>query len=130
LEPKFYTELLKGLQLYPEDIPDRMDQNNWAALRDIFARKFVEKTQLEWEQIFDGTDSCVTAVHPLSDKMMSPIVRLSDTPGLEVSVGNVELLKAGSGGIKVLEEWLAWTLEKDYSVDKSGTVTMNRKAKL
>src|SRR5579859_1663854 len=66
IEPQFYEELLKGLNLKADDIPDRTDPTNWKQLKQIFTKKFAEKTQIEWQRVFDGTDSCVTPVIPLS----------------------------------------------------------------
>src|SRR5579862_6853116 len=68
LEPQFYDLFLKGLRLDDDEILDRSDMNSWPQLREIFTQKFAEKTQREWEDIFDGTDSCVTPIVPLSAK--------------------------------------------------------------
>ncbi|XP_063781178.1 alpha-methylacyl-CoA racemase [Pseudophryne corroboree] len=62
LEPKFFKELLKGLQLDPAYLSNHMSFSDWPALKRIFTEKFLEKTQEQWCQIFDGMDACVTPV--------------------------------------------------------------------
>jgi alpha-methylacyl-CoA racemase len=67
LEPLFYEELLKGVGLDPDKIPDQYDRDGWPDLRRRFGHAFAEKTRAEWEAIFDGTDACVTPVLSLSE---------------------------------------------------------------
>ncbi|XP_072228040.1 alpha-methylacyl-CoA racemase [Leuresthes tenuis] len=62
LEPQFYTQLLKGLELDAEELPSQMSFNDWPELRRIFTERFASKTQAEWSRIFEGTDACVTPV--------------------------------------------------------------------
>ncbi|KAG9488388.1 hypothetical protein GDO78_007935 [Eleutherodactylus coqui] len=62
LEPQFYKELLKGLDLESSDLPNQMSFSDWPEMKKQFAEKFLEKTQEQWCQIFDGTDACVTPV--------------------------------------------------------------------
>lgn len=67
LEPAFFDALLEGLEIDPASIPDRLDQRNWPELASTFERTFEGKTQVEWQDIFDGTDACVTPVLRLSE---------------------------------------------------------------
>jgi alpha-methylacyl-CoA racemase len=62
LEPGFYAELLRGLELDPAEVPDRSDPGQWPSLRALFARTFAARTQAEWQDRFDGTDGCVSPV--------------------------------------------------------------------
>lgn len=62
LEPQFYKELLKGLEIDPSDLPNQMSFSDWPELKKQFTEKFLEKTQEQWCQVFDGTDACVTPV--------------------------------------------------------------------
>ncbi|XP_075040707.1 alpha-methylacyl-CoA racemase [Mixophyes fleayi] len=62
LEPQFYNQLLKGLDLDASDLPNQMSFSDWPELKKIFTEKFLEKTQEQWCQIFDHTDACVTPV--------------------------------------------------------------------
>ncbi|QBJ95762.1 CoA transferase [Rhodococcus sp. ABRD24] len=62
LEDQFYAALVAGLQLSPEDLPDRWDRGRWAELRTVFAGRFATRTRDEWAEMFDGVDACVTPV--------------------------------------------------------------------
>jgi alpha-methylacyl-CoA racemase len=130
IEPLFYATFLKGLELRASDIPDRMDQSNWSVLRRIFSEKFLEKSQSEWENVFDGTDGCVTPIIPLSVADNRPIATLSESPALDASIANVQMLKVGTGTNEILKEWIGWRAEKDYTIDVMGTVNIASFAKL
>ncbi|XP_033935286.1 alpha-methylacyl-CoA racemase [Pseudochaenichthys georgianus] len=62
IEPQFYTQLLKGLDLDPGSLPPQMSFTDWPELRQIFTERFASKSQEDWSQVFDGTDACVTPV--------------------------------------------------------------------
>jgi len=67
IEPQFYAELLKGLELDPADLPAQIDPNGQDELRKIFTEKFKTKTRDEWAEIFAGTDACTTPVLTLTE---------------------------------------------------------------
>ena len=90
LEPQFYKAFLKGLALSPDDVPPREDPSKWSQLKAIFSSRFRSKSRVEWEQVFDGTDACVTPILSYPelkgrDFKIRPAVHLSKSPGLEVS---------------------------------------------
>lgn len=67
LEAKFYAALLAGLGLDQPaggepPLPHQMDQAGWPVLREKFTAAFASKTRDEWEQVFAGTDACVSPV--------------------------------------------------------------------
>ncbi|XP_037547721.1 alpha-methylacyl-CoA racemase [Nematolebias whitei] len=62
IEPQFYKQLLKGLELDAGELPPQMSFSDWPELRQIFTERFASKTQTDWSRIFDGTDACVTPV--------------------------------------------------------------------
>jgi alpha-methylacyl-CoA racemase len=128
IEPQFYSELLKGLGL--NNVPDRDDRSSWRALRELFTKKFLERSQSEWEAEFDGTDSCVTPVIPLTPEDNRPIAHLSNSPGLDVRDPKLGMLMAGIGMKDVMSEWMGWVLGKDYTVDTHGTVSIASFARL
>ncbi|WP_067852231.1 CaiB/BaiF CoA transferase family protein [Nocardia shimofusensis] len=67
IEPQFYAELLKGLELDPADLPAQIDPSAQDDLRKLFTEKFKTKTRDEWAEIFAGTDACTTPVLTLSE---------------------------------------------------------------
>ncbi|MBS2940388.1 CoA transferase [Nocardioides sp. J2M5] len=66
LEPQFWAELVARIGV---DLPDRDDPAHHPAIREALTRRFKERTQAEWAEVFDGTDACV-----------APVVRLADAP--------------------------------------------------
>lgn len=72
LEERFYGELLVGLELNPADLPDRMERENWPALREVFAGRFRSRTRVAWEQVFASSDACVTPVLALEEAVSHP----------------------------------------------------------
>ncbi len=72
LEPQFYAELLAGLELCADALPDRHDPANWPQLRRILAARFGTETRDGWADTFAGTDACVTPVLSLSEAPAHP----------------------------------------------------------
>jgi alpha-methylacyl-CoA racemase len=77
LEPKFYAVLVEKLDLV--DAPDRDDPARWPVLRELLTRRFLERTQAEWTEVFDGTDACVSPVLPLTQAAEHPHLRSRGT---------------------------------------------------
>lgn len=67
IEPQFYAELLRLLELDPAGLPAQIDPAGQAQLRALFADRFRTKTRDQWAAIFDGTDACTTPVLTLSE---------------------------------------------------------------
>jgi alpha-methylacyl-CoA racemase len=72
IESRFYAELVAGLGLTVDDLPDRQDRARWPELRGLFAAAFRRKTRDEWTAVFRGTDACVTPVLTFSEAAESP----------------------------------------------------------
>ncbi|KAJ5672726.1 hypothetical protein N7507_001853 [Penicillium longicatenatum] len=140
LEPQFYAALLHGLEFDPKKIPAREDRDNWPVLRDLFTRRFKEKTRAEWEIVFDGTDACATPVLEQGELEAAgydqrPAVHLSKTPAVPFTaeqggwVGGG--LVPGDGGEETLRVWMGWEPNKDFLVREDGTiVSVDGRAKL
>ena len=69
LEPQFWAELVARIGV---ELPDRDDPANHATIRGALVRRFRERTQAEWSEVFDGTDACVAAVVPLTEAPQHP----------------------------------------------------------
>lgn len=70
LEEPFYRQLLEGLGIEHDELPDRMDTTQWAPIAAAFAERFASATRAHWTAVFDGTDACVTpvlAMHEVGD---------------------------------------------------------------
>ncbi|KHL10651.1 alpha-methylacyl-CoA racemase [Mumia flava] len=123
LEPQFYDELVKLLELDAGEappLPDRNDPSQWPRLRALLAARFAERTQAEWAEVFDGTDACVAPVVPMREApehphlvargtyvehddvvQAAPAPRFSRTPA---SLGRGPV-KPGTDTRSVLEAW-------------------------
>jgi alpha-methylacyl-CoA racemase len=62
IEPQFFAQLLSGLGLSAEDVPNQLDIGAYPQMHKIFTERFASKTRDEWTEIFAGTDACVTPV--------------------------------------------------------------------
>ena len=62
IEPQFFAQLLTGLGLSADEVPNQMDIAAYPQLRKILSERFATKTRDEWSEIFAGTDACVTPV--------------------------------------------------------------------
>lgn len=104
LEPQFYQELINQLaNAGVENVPDQFP-NDLEVANNQMASIFLQKTQAEWQAIFDQTDACVTPVLGLGDAPLhqhnafrgsfirnaegkydpAPAPRLSRTPALDL----------------------------------------------
>lgn len=72
LEPQFYAQLLAGLGLGDEELPEQFDRSGWPALRARFSDVFSTQSRDEWESHFSGVDACVTPVLSLSEAVQHP----------------------------------------------------------
>ncbi|BBY64784.1 CaiB/BaiF CoA transferase family protein [Mycolicibacterium helvum] len=62
IEPQFFAQLLAGLQLSADEVPNQFDVARYPEMRERFTSVFASKTRDEWTAIFAGTDACVTPV--------------------------------------------------------------------
>jgi alpha-methylacyl-CoA racemase len=62
IEPQFFTQLIEGLGLSADEVPNQFDLAAYPKMREIFAERFATKTRDEWAEIFAGTDACATPV--------------------------------------------------------------------
>jgi len=69
LEPQFWDELVARIGV---ELPDRGDPANHGAIREALTRRFQERTQAEWAEVYDGTDACVAPVVPLAEAPAHP----------------------------------------------------------
>ena len=79
VEPSFYAQLLAGLGLEDEGLPDQTDRSGWRQLRDTLTKTFLSRTRDEWSAIFSGTDACVTPVLDLDEAVTDPQMMARET---------------------------------------------------
>jgi alpha-methylacyl-CoA racemase len=62
VEPKFYRELLRRLELTDTIYEAQYDKTQWASLRERFAAIFRSRTRDQWCAMLEGTDVCFAPV--------------------------------------------------------------------
>ena len=62
LEPQFFAEMLRLLEIDKADYGKQRDASSFPKQHAMLEDKFASKTRAEWSDIFDGTDACVTPV--------------------------------------------------------------------
>ena len=62
IEPPFYADMLKGLGLDGEDLPDQLDEAQWPAMRQKVAERVRTRTRDEWVAVFADLDACFAPV--------------------------------------------------------------------
>ncbi|MWB97167.1 CaiB/BaiF CoA transferase family protein [Agromyces seonyuensis] len=72
VEPAFYLDLLAGLGLDADALPDRGDEASWPALRDAFAAAFAAHDRDKWMRRFDALDACVAPVLTWDESLEHP----------------------------------------------------------
>ncbi|KAI9807214.1 MAG: hypothetical protein M1825_005932 [Sarcosagium campestre] len=144
LEPQFFRSLLRGLEIPESALTGiRTDQSTWPELRSMFKIKFQKKTRREWEEIFDGTDACVTPVLSQSEIeaeesdeqvpfTLSGFFSRESSNKLDGQHRNQfdrqwmgSGLAPGEGGEVLLRNWRGWIPGRDFEVDNGGLVMLN-----
>jgi alpha-methylacyl-CoA racemase len=72
IEPRFYRELMKRLDLDLASLPDQHDPSRWEQLRDLLARKFRTRTRDEWCTLLDDCDACFSPVLSPAEAVSHP----------------------------------------------------------
>jgi alpha-methylacyl-CoA racemase len=67
IEPKFYANLLRILDLDPGLTRTQTDRRTWPDLRELFTARFATRSRDEWAARFDGAEACVSPVLGLSE---------------------------------------------------------------
>ena len=86
VEPQFYGQLLDGLGLDLEALPDRNDPAGSERLRTIFEETIRARTRGEWTEVFAGTDACVSPVLTPAEAVAD---RANAERGLWIELGGV-----------------------------------------
>jgi len=62
IEPQFFAQLVSGLGLSVEEVPNQFELGRYDEMKAIFTERFAGKSRDEWTAVFAGTDACVTPV--------------------------------------------------------------------
>jgi alpha-methylacyl-CoA racemase len=79
IEDKFYQQLLKCLEIAPEELGSQWDQSQWPRAKEVFAARFSQHTRAHWEQVFAGKDVCFAPVLSYEQAYEHPQLRARGT---------------------------------------------------
>lgn len=71
IEPQFYAELLRLLELHPEDVP-QWDRARWPELKTRFTELFLSRPRPAWCELLEGTEACFAPVLSPADAAVHP----------------------------------------------------------
>lgn len=133
LEPQFY-EVFVDLLGIRETAPDRYDPSRYDELREVIAKRFKEKTQAEWIEVFEGTDACVAGIIPMSKAVEHPhmkarevfvehhgIVQPAPAPRFSRTQATLSLPPAPKPGAHTREALAAWGIDDVDELIEKGT---------
>jgi alpha-methylacyl-CoA racemase len=72
MEPKFFNDLLRRIDLDPADLPEQWDSAQWQVGKKRMAELFRKKTRQEWCDLLEGTDACFAPVLTMSEAIQHP----------------------------------------------------------
>ena len=78
LEPQFFAQLLKGLEIAPDRFA-QYDPAGWPEMEAVFAAAFLTRTRDQWDAVFRETDACVSPVLSFGEAADHPHNRDRDT---------------------------------------------------
>ncbi|MDV6976918.1 CoA transferase [Mycobacterium intracellulare] len=75
LEPAFFAELLRLLEIDPDTLGPQRERAGWPAMRDALSDKFRKETRDHWARVFADSDACVTPVLTATEAIDDPHMR-------------------------------------------------------
>ena len=79
LEPRFYGELLRLLELERPELADHTDRSAWPAIREALTAAFARRTRAECETLFAGSEVCFAPVLDVDEAPAHPHNRARGT---------------------------------------------------
>jgi alpha-methylacyl-CoA racemase len=110
IEPQFYAELLRILQLDAGALPDQNDPAGWPQLAGAIGAVLATKTRDEWAALFAGSDACVT-----------PVLDFAEAPG-HPQVAARQALLTGPAGVTAAPAPRFSRSSAPWSANPSGSV--------
>ncbi len=72
IEPQFFAELVKLLDLDEELLAHQNNKAKWPAMHALFEETFAFRSRGEWAELFEGTDACVAPVLDFAEAAVYP----------------------------------------------------------
>lgn len=116
LEPQFFARLLDGLGI-ARDHFTQSDRAQWPAMEAAFTEAFAAQPRSHWEQVFGGTDACVSPVLSMREALRHPansgrgmfldhngVLQAAPAPRFSVTPGTMRASEATTVE-RLLSEW-------------------------
>ena len=75
LEPNFFAEMLRLLEIDPATVGAQRDRAHWPAMHQVVSDRFRQHPREHWAEVFAGSDACVTPVLSAAEAMDDPHLR-------------------------------------------------------
>jgi alpha-methylacyl-CoA racemase len=72
IEPQFYAELLRRLELDPSEFEPQLERNRWPEWKERFRELFLTRTRAEWCELLEGSDVCFAPVLSMTEAHEHP----------------------------------------------------------
>lgn len=79
VEPQFYTELLDGMGINKNDLPEQMAMDQWPAMKETFTAVFKTKSRAEWTAVFENRNACVSPILQMGEVIDNEHIKARDT---------------------------------------------------
>jgi alpha-methylacyl-CoA racemase len=119
IEPQFYAELLRLLELDPDEWPQD-DRARWPDLKERLRRLFRTRTRSQWCELLEGTDVCFAPVLAFDEALEHPhiaergvyvevddVVQPGPVPRFERTPGRIQgpPCRPGEHTVEALSDW-------------------------
>lgn len=79
IEAKFYSELLRLMDLDPASLGEQMDRSAWPAAKLQIAERFRSRTRDEWVALLEASDACASGVLSFTEAPTHPHLQARGT---------------------------------------------------
>lgn len=134
VEPQFYAELLGKLGLGDDpDLSAQLDPKTWDGGRQKLAALLKTRPRRYWEELFDGSDACVSPVLSMTEATVHPHNvarqtyreiggRMQPMPAPRFSATPAEAPAAGAGDSSALLDELGYSRAEVAALRASGAI--------
>lgn len=72
IEPQFFSEMITKAELPTDFMEHQNNPAKWPEMKATFIETFKSKTREQWEEVFAGSDSCVSAILDYEEALAHP----------------------------------------------------------
>ena len=79
IEPQFYRELIEGLGLAGQELPEQFDADGWPEMKSRLEALFKTRTREQWCELLEGSDVCFAPVLSMGEAAAHPHMKARGT---------------------------------------------------